>query len=120
MPVSTRKFRRSVRTLRAMPRSLCMSVKRRTPMNASRSTIRVQRSPRTSIARNIEQFSSWAMGTSLAVSVALRNEGAPDNDASREISWGYVHELDRVYNGGAPLADDASARYRVDLTVPQG
>ena len=53
----------------------------------------------------------------------LRYEGAPDNAASREISWGFVHELDpgRVYNAGAPLAASESApRYRVDLTVPQG
>ena len=49
----------------------------------------------------------------------LRYEGAPDSDASREISWGFVHELDRVYNGGAPL-DGGTARYRVDLTVPAG
>ena len=49
----------------------------------------------------------------------LRYEGAPDNDASREISWGFVHEVDRVYNGGAPL-NGGPARYRVDLTVPQG
>jgi phenylpyruvate tautomerase PptA (4-oxalocrotonate tautomerase family) len=53
----------------------------------------------------------------------LRYEGAPDNPAAREISWGYVHELDpeRVYNAGAPLAASAAApRYRVDLTVPEG
>ena len=49
----------------------------------------------------------------------LRYESAPDNEASREISWGFVHEVDRVYNGGAPL-NGAAARYRVDLTVPQG
>jgi len=49
----------------------------------------------------------------------LRYEGAPDNEASREISWGFVHEVDRVYNGGAPL-DGGAPRYRVDLTVPQG
>jgi phenylpyruvate tautomerase PptA (4-oxalocrotonate tautomerase family) len=49
----------------------------------------------------------------------LRYEGAPDNEASREISWGFVHEVDRVYNGGAPL-NGGPARYRVDLTVPQG
>jgi phenylpyruvate tautomerase PptA (4-oxalocrotonate tautomerase family) len=49
----------------------------------------------------------------------LRYEGAPDNDVSKEISWGYVHEVDRVYNGGAPLGD-RPARYRVDLTVPEG
>src|SRR4051794_4070065 len=49
----------------------------------------------------------------------LRYEGAPDNEASREISWGFVHELDRVYNGGSPL-DGGAARYRVDLTVPEG
>jgi hypothetical protein len=35
-----------------------MSVKRRTPMNASRRTIIVQRSASTSIARKIEQLSS--------------------------------------------------------------
>jgi phenylpyruvate tautomerase PptA (4-oxalocrotonate tautomerase family) len=49
----------------------------------------------------------------------LRYEGAPDNEASREISWGFVHEVDRVYNGGAPL-NGGPARYRVDLTVPEG
>ena len=49
----------------------------------------------------------------------LRYEGAPDNAASREISWGFVHEVDRVYNGGAPL-NGGPVRYRVDLTVPQG
>jgi phenylpyruvate tautomerase PptA (4-oxalocrotonate tautomerase family) len=49
----------------------------------------------------------------------LRYEGAPENDASREISWGYVHEVDRVYNGGAPL-NGGPARYKVDLTVPEG
>ncbi len=49
----------------------------------------------------------------------LRYEGAPDNDASREISWGFVHEAERVYNGGAPL-DGGPARYRVDVTVPDG
>jgi len=49
----------------------------------------------------------------------LRYEGAPENDVSREISWGFVHEVDRVYNGGAPL-NGGQPRYRVDLTVPQG
>jgi phenylpyruvate tautomerase PptA (4-oxalocrotonate tautomerase family) len=49
----------------------------------------------------------------------LRYEGAPDNQASREISWGFVHEVDRVYNGGAPL-NGGPARYRVDLTIPAG
>jgi len=49
----------------------------------------------------------------------LRYEGAPDNEASREISWGFVNEVDRVYNGGAPL-NGGPARYRVDLTVPEG
>jgi len=39
----------------------------------------------------------------------LRYEGAPDNEASREISWGFVHEADRVYNGGAPLSRPATA-----------
>jgi phenylpyruvate tautomerase PptA (4-oxalocrotonate tautomerase family) len=49
----------------------------------------------------------------------LRYEGAPDNEASREISWGFVHEVDRVYNGGAPL-NGGPVRYKVELTVPQG
>jgi phenylpyruvate tautomerase PptA (4-oxalocrotonate tautomerase family) len=49
----------------------------------------------------------------------LRYEGAPENDVSKEISWGFVHEVDRVYNGGAPL-NGRQPRYRVDLTVPQG
>jgi phenylpyruvate tautomerase PptA (4-oxalocrotonate tautomerase family) len=49
----------------------------------------------------------------------LRYEGAPENDVSREISWGYVHEVDRVYNGGKPL-NGGPVRYKVDLTVPEG
>jgi phenylpyruvate tautomerase PptA (4-oxalocrotonate tautomerase family) len=49
----------------------------------------------------------------------LRYEGAPDNEAAREISWGFVHEVDRVYNGGAPL-NGGPARYKVDVTVPEG
>src|SRR4051812_49323392 len=43
--------------LRAIPRLRCSSVKRRTPKNASRTIRNVQRSPRTSIARPIEQGS---------------------------------------------------------------
>jgi len=49
----------------------------------------------------------------------LRYEGAPDNEVAREISWGYVLEVDRVYNGGA-LLNGGPARYKVDLTVPEG
>src|SRR5919206_1703198 len=56
MPSSTRRWRRSVSTLRAMPRSAWKSSKRRTPRKASRITSSVQRSPRTSSARAMEQF----------------------------------------------------------------
>ena len=44
----------------------------------------------------------------------LRYEGAPDNEASREISWGYVHEVDRVYNAGAPLNGGSPKRCCID------
>ena len=47
--------------LRAMPRLRCSSVKRRTPKNASRTIRKVQRSPRISIARPIEQGSCCTM-----------------------------------------------------------
>ena len=52
----------------------------------------------------------------------LRWEGAPvDSPAARDISWGYVHEVDpeRTYHGGVNAAVEAP-RYRVDLTVPAG
>lgn len=49
----------------------------------------------------------------------LHWEGAPDNPATRAISWGFVHELPEgaVNRGGAP-ADPPI--YRVFLTVPVG
>ena len=52
----------------------------------------------------------------------LRWEGAPtDSPGAREISWGYVHEVDpaRTYHGGQVAASEAP-RYRVDVTVPEG
>ena len=49
----------------------------------------------------------------------LRGEGAPDNEATRSISWAFVHELPEggVNVGGRP---PEQPRYRVQLTVPQG
>ena len=52
----------------------------------------------------------------------LRWEGAPiASPGAREVSWGYVHEVDpaRTYHGGEVAASDAP-RYRVDVTVPEG
>ena len=51
----------------------------------------------------------------------LRWEGAPDNEMSRAISWGYVHEVPagHQYVGGRPL-DGGEPRYRVKITVPEG
>lgn len=56
-----------------------------------------------------------------ATTTLLRWEGAPpDSPGAREVSWGYVHEVDpvRTYHGGAN-AGDAAPRYRFDITVPQ-
>jgi phenylpyruvate tautomerase PptA (4-oxalocrotonate tautomerase family) len=51
----------------------------------------------------------------------LRWEGAPVNDVSRAISWGYVHEVPagHQYVGGRPL-DGGEPRYRLKITVPEG
>lgn len=51
----------------------------------------------------------------------LRWEGAPDTDFFREITWTYFHELsaDRIVVNGRPAAP-ARARYKVDITVPEG
>jgi phenylpyruvate tautomerase PptA (4-oxalocrotonate tautomerase family) len=51
--------------------------------------------------------------------VLLRAERAPDTDFFRSITWAYVHELPAgtVFAGGQPQAD---ARFRVDITVPEG
>jgi phenylpyruvate tautomerase PptA (4-oxalocrotonate tautomerase family) len=49
----------------------------------------------------------------------LRWEGAPDNEATRSISWAFVHELPEggVNVGGHPAE---RPRYRIQLTVPEG
>ena len=51
----------------------------------------------------------------------LRWEGAPDTDFFREITWTYFHEMpaDRIVVNGRPAAP-ARARYKVDVTVPEG
>src|SRR3954465_5302666 len=61
MPARVSVCRRAERMLRAIPRLRCSSVKRRTPKNASRTIRKVQRSPRTSIARPIEHGSCCTM-----------------------------------------------------------
>jgi phenylpyruvate tautomerase PptA (4-oxalocrotonate tautomerase family) len=56
-----------------------------------------------------------------ATTTLLRWEGAPtDSAGAREVSWGYVHEVDpaRTYHGGAN-ARGGAPRYRFDVTVPQ-
>ena len=57
-PCSTRRPSRLVSTCRGMPVCTRMSSKRRTPLNTSRSTTKVQRSPRIAIARPTVQFST--------------------------------------------------------------
>jgi phenylpyruvate tautomerase PptA (4-oxalocrotonate tautomerase family) len=53
-----------------------------------------------------------------ATTTLLRWEGAPvDSPGAREVSWGYVHEVDRTYHAGSPSSE---ARYRFDITVPAG
>jgi phenylpyruvate tautomerase PptA (4-oxalocrotonate tautomerase family) len=49
----------------------------------------------------------------------LRNEGATDNEATRVMSWGFVHELPReaVNVGGRPAERPV---YRLVITVPAG
>ncbi len=51
----------------------------------------------------------------------LRWEGAPDTDFFREITWTYLHEMpaDRIVVNGRPAAP-ARARYKIDITVPEG
>lgn len=51
----------------------------------------------------------------------LRWEGAPDTEFFREITWTYLHELpaDRIVVNGRPAAP-ARARYKIDITVPEG
>ena len=51
----------------------------------------------------------------------LRWEGAPDTDFFREITWTYFHEMpaDRIVVNGRPAAP-SRARYKVDITVPEG
>ena len=49
----------------------------------------------------------------------LRWEGAPDNERTRALSWGFIHELPRgAVNVGGRSA--ASPLYRVSITVPAG
>jgi phenylpyruvate tautomerase PptA (4-oxalocrotonate tautomerase family) len=53
-----------------------------------------------------------------ATNTLLRWEGAPvDSPGAREVSWGYVHEVDRFYHAGEPSSEP---RYRFDITVPEG
>src|SRR6476660_2384533 len=59
IPSSTSLLRRSVRTLREMPRLSWNSSNRRSPRKASRMIRRVHRSPTSSRARAIEQFCPW-------------------------------------------------------------
>jgi phenylpyruvate tautomerase PptA (4-oxalocrotonate tautomerase family) len=49
----------------------------------------------------------------------LRNEGATDNEATRAMSWGFVHELPggAVNVGGGPAPRPV---YRLLVTVPAG
>lgn len=49
----------------------------------------------------------------------LRNEGAPDNDRTRAMTWVYLHELPAgaINIGGHPA--DVTV-YRVVITVPEG
>jgi phenylpyruvate tautomerase PptA (4-oxalocrotonate tautomerase family) len=49
----------------------------------------------------------------------LRWEGAPDNERTRALSWGFIHELPRgaVNVAGRPAAAPV---YRVSVTVPAG
>lgn len=51
----------------------------------------------------------------------LRWEGAPDTEFFREITWTYLHELpaDRIVVNSRPAAP-ARARYKIDITVPEG
>jgi phenylpyruvate tautomerase PptA (4-oxalocrotonate tautomerase family) len=47
----------------------------------------------------------------------LKWEGAPDNEFFRAQAWSYLIELPA---GAQTTAEDAHARFRVDVTVPQG
>jgi phenylpyruvate tautomerase PptA (4-oxalocrotonate tautomerase family) len=47
----------------------------------------------------------------------LQHEGAPENERTRAMTWGFVHEVPSVYVGGRP--SDLPV-YRVVITVPEG
>ena len=49
----------------------------------------------------------------------LRNEGAPDNDRTRAMTWMYLHEVPpaAINVGGRPAGVPV---YRVVITVPEG
>ncbi|MFD6397427.1 4-oxalocrotonate tautomerase family protein [Nocardia sp. NPDC060249] len=51
--------------------------------------------------------------------ILLRWEGAPDTEFFREITWVYLHEIeaDQLAVGGR---GGGSARFRVEVTVPEG
>jgi phenylpyruvate tautomerase PptA (4-oxalocrotonate tautomerase family) len=50
-------------------------------------------------------------------SALLRWEGAPDTELFRSIAWSYLYELPA---GAQTTAEDDAARFRVDVTVPEG
>lgn len=50
-------------------------------------------------------------------SLLLRWEGSPDTEFFRAQAWSYLHELPE---GAQVTAADEAARFRVDVTVPQG
>lgn len=50
--------------------------------------------------------------------ILINWEGAPDNERTRSVTWGFVHPVpeNRVFVGGRAAGD--RPYYRVDLTVP--
>lgn len=54
------------------------------------------------------------------VAEVMQAEGAPDNEAAREISWLVVNEPQEWFVGGRPIAGEEQPRYVVRVSVPAG
>ncbi|GAA3305701.1 hypothetical protein [Nonomuraea dietziae] len=51
------------------------------------------------------------------VAEVMQAEGAPDNEAAREISWLVVNEPQEWFVGGRPIAGQEQPRYVVRVSV---
>src|SRR5215471_4521290 len=122
MSCSTSSARRLLSTWRGMPLCRQMSSKRRTPLNTSRRTTNVQRSPRIAIVRPTVQFSvdqaraggavAGDMGLSLSLVDRLSNvseaEYVTETQTTDVSGLDGFEQLQAIFGGrlpGAPIAD---------------